>query len=128
VAADKVWVIDLAGTTAQRPTLTAGNAGTPFFDTTTNGPVFWSGTAWISPGGTTTVSVAVPAVTAGGFVTIDHPFTIVGSVELVNLTSGRCVRADWLHVTPTDPSSNIQIEFSAAWAAGTWVARITGQP
>ncbi|MFD1776652.1 right-handed parallel beta-helix repeat-containing protein [Paenibacillus rhizophilus] len=35
------------GTTAQRPTLTANDAGYLYYDTTTGTKIFWTGTAWV---------------------------------------------------------------------------------
>lgn len=35
------------GTTAQRPTLTANDAGYLYYDTTTTTKIFWTGTAWV---------------------------------------------------------------------------------
>jgi hypothetical protein len=35
------------GTTAQRPTLTAGDVGFQYFDTSLNSPIWWSGSEWL---------------------------------------------------------------------------------
>ena len=52
-----------AGTTAQRPTLAAADAGSVRFNTTTSVTEQWDGTAWLSVGsgvGVGTLSVSSP--------------------------------------------------------------------
>ncbi len=74
-----------------------------------------------------TVEADVPATSAGGAATVSHSFSIVGSVDLIRQSDGRRVVADWRHVTATDPSSAVEIDFASAVAAGEFKVRVTGQ-
>lgn len=41
----------IKGTTTQRPTLVADDAGYQYFDTTLGKPIWWKGTAWVDATG-----------------------------------------------------------------------------
>lgn len=68
----------------------------------------------------------VPAASAGGSVIINHTLSIVGSVELIDQTTGRRVSANWWQ-TASVPSNPIRIDFAAAHTAGRYKVRIVGQ-
>ncbi len=70
--------------------------------------------------------IAVPDVEAGGTVTINHAYSFVASVELINVATGQRVLADYRRAAPVDPQSAILIDFSNAAPAGTWLAVVAG--
>ena len=102
-----------------------------FYAITTDG----GATVWLEPVGIgyanpciymQLVETAIPAVTAGTPVTINHSYQMVYGVELVEVATGRRVIADWYHTTPGDESSSVTIDFTATHPANTYTARVAG--
>lgn len=56
-ANNKSYILDMTalnkGTTTDRPTLTTGNAGFQYYDSTINKPLWWNGTEWVDATGAT---------------------------------------------------------------------------
>lgn len=73
------------------------------------------------------IEVAVPAVAAGGTVTLSHDFERVTAVELSVVGTRRRWLADFAQVGGA-ASGDVLIDFTAAHPAGSFVAIITGQP
>ncbi|MGH1490586.1 MAG: hypothetical protein ACRBK7_14545 [Acidimicrobiales bacterium] len=108
-----------------------GDTSLQFYAITTDG----GATVWLEPIGLAytmgclyaqTVEADIPATSAGGSALVGHSFAIVGSVDLIRQSDNRRVAADWRHVA-SEPSSDVEIDFSFAVAAGDYKVRMTGQ-
>ncbi len=126
---------DVAGNWVESPPdslpLDASGTTLQFYAITTDGGT----TVWLEPIGIQygpgcaymlANDAAVPAVSAGGTVTINHSYSHVASVELIEVATGQRVLADYRRAVATDPSSAILIDFTTAAAAGTWLAVVSG--